>query len=287
MFTGDGVQPHVPAARPRRMSRRRAVVGPPRRRVPPPPRPTPRGGRDRVRRHRLGVRSRRPRGVADQGGRGRPRLARDRRRSGRRARHRPPRARRASRWSGRRVPSAGASMPDPGSSPRPPPAAGRCCARVHAAGWSPSTRLTGGVQWSLDTEAYFDAGPVDISPRGAIAIDPTAHPPMSPAPRTRGRRGRGGRRGARPLVLLVLGPRLRRGGSVRAGPGRRGPRLGGRRGRRRGVRRRLGEQPRDRADRRGAPAVSARPSRRPTPSTPRTSRSSPAASRSSPTAPGT
>jgi outer membrane protein assembly factor BamB len=36
-------------------------------------------------------------------------------------------------------------------------------------------RATGAVLWSLDVEEFFDAGPVDISPRGAVAIDPDAH----------------------------------------------------------------------------------------------------------------
>jgi outer membrane protein assembly factor BamB len=45
-------------------------------------------------------------------------------------------------------------------------------------------RATGAVRWSLDTEAFFDAGPVAISPRGAVAIDPAAHPPMPSGSRT-------------------------------------------------------------------------------------------------------
>ncbi len=45
-------------------------------------------------------------------------------------------------------------------------------------------RATGAVQWSLDVEAFFDAGPIDISPRGAVAIDPDVHVGMAPASAT-------------------------------------------------------------------------------------------------------
>ena len=59
---------------------------------------------------------------------------------------------------------------------------GRVVSRAHAAAWSRSKRASGAVLWSRDTEAYFDAGPVDVSPPAAVAVDPTSHPPLPSAP---------------------------------------------------------------------------------------------------------